>query len=121
MSVAIYMDVHVPRAITVALRARGVDVLTAQQDQAAMFPDSELLDRASALGHVLFSRDEDLLAEAAARQRSGRTFSGLVYTHQLRVTIGQCINDLELIGKLSEPADLLNCVEHLPLKSPREP
>ncbi len=110
------MDVHVPRAITVALRARGMDVLTAQEDEAALFSDSELLDRTRELLRVLFSRDEDLLAETAARQRSGRTFSGLVYAHQLRVTIGQCINDLELIGKLCEPDDLVNRVEHLPLR-----
>jgi len=116
VSVAIYMDVHVPRAITVALRARGVDVLTAQEDQAALLSDSELLDRASALLRALFSRDEDLLVETAKRQKSGRTFSGLVYAHQLRVTVGQCINDLELIGKISEPEDFLNRVEHLPLK-----
>lgn len=32
MSVAIYMDEHVHRAITVGLRLRGVDVLTAQED-----------------------------------------------------------------------------------------
>jgi hypothetical protein len=110
------MDVHVPRAITVGLRARGVDVLTAQEDKAALLSDSELLDRASTLSRVLFSRDEDLLAETASRQKFGRTFFGLVYAHQLRVTVGQCVNDLELIGKLSLPEDMLNRVEHLPLK-----
>jgi hypothetical protein len=112
------MDVHVPRAITVALRARGVDVVTAQEDQAALLPDCDLLDRASAHRRVLFSRDEDLPAETTARQRSGRTFSGLIYAHQLRVTVGQCVNDLELIAKLCEPDDLLNRVEHLPLRQP---
>ena len=116
VSLAIYMDVHVPRAITVTLRARGVDVLTAQEDESTLLSDSELLDRASALLRVLFSRDQDLLVETAGRQKSGRTFFGLVYAHQLRVTIGQCINDLELIAKLCEPDDLLNRVEHLPLK-----
>lgn len=30
MTVALYMDVHVDRAITIGLRRRGVDVLTAQ-------------------------------------------------------------------------------------------
>ena len=32
MSVAFYMDEHVPKPITLALRIRGVDVLTAQED-----------------------------------------------------------------------------------------
>ena len=31
MSLAFYMDHHVPRAITVGLRLRGVDVLTAYE------------------------------------------------------------------------------------------
>ena len=31
MSVALYMDVQVPRAITTGLRLRGVDVITAQE------------------------------------------------------------------------------------------
>jgi hypothetical protein len=110
------MDVHVSRAITVALRARGVDILTAQEDRADQFSDSDLLDRASALGRVLFSRDRDLLAEAAERQRTGRDFPGVVYAHQIRVTIGKCINDLELIAKHSEAEDMLNRVEHLPLR-----
>ena len=30
--VPLYMDVHVPGAVTRALRLRGVDVLTAQED-----------------------------------------------------------------------------------------
>jgi len=35
VSVKLYMDVHVRRAITVGLRLRGVDALTAQEDGAA--------------------------------------------------------------------------------------
>lgn len=31
----LYMDAHVPFAITAGLRLRGVDVLTAQEDDAA--------------------------------------------------------------------------------------
>jgi len=36
------MDVHVPRSITVGLRTRNIDVLTAQEDSAAAFSDPEL-------------------------------------------------------------------------------
>jgi len=32
------------------------------------------------------------------------------------VTIGGCINDLEIIAKAGEPEDLHNRVEHLPLR-----
>ncbi|MGH8005546.1 MAG: DUF5615 family PIN-like protein [Candidatus Binatia bacterium] len=103
MSVGLYMDVHVPDAITGGLRLRGVDVLTAQEDGTRQISDAALLDRATALGRILFSQDEDLLREATQRQRSGGTFAGLVYAHQLKVTIGQCVKDLELISLVSEP------------------
>ena len=69
MSVRLYMDVHVPRAITEGLRLRDIDVLMAQEDGAGALTDPELLDRAAALGRVLFTRDADLLVEATQRQR----------------------------------------------------
>jgi hypothetical protein len=109
------MDVHVRRAVTVALLQRGVDVLTAQADNAMEFPDPALLDRASELGRVLFSQDEDLLAEATTRQRGAIPFAGVVYAHQLYVTIGQCIYDLELVAKVGEREDMENRVQFLPL------
>ena len=115
MSVALHLEVHVPAPITRALLARGVDVLTAQADGTTRLNDSDLLDRARELGRVLFSRDEDFLAEATKRQRSGGNFTGLIYAHQLRVTIGRCVQDLELIAQCSEPEDFVNRIEHLPL------
>jgi len=113
--IAFYLDAHIPRAIALGLRMRGIDVLTAQEDGAAMFSDAELLDRATTLGRVLFTFDGDLLAEAAKKQRLGQPFSGVVYAHPLRVTIGQCIHDLELVAKAGEPEDLRNQVLFLPL------
>jgi hypothetical protein len=110
------MDVHVRRAITDTLRVRGVDVLTAQADGAGRLPDPQLLDRAMRLGRVLFSQDEDLLAEACRRQRASEHFAGLVYAHQVRVSIGRCINDLELIAKATDPQDWADRVEYLPLE-----
>ncbi len=70
MSVSLYMDVHVPRPVTRGLRRRGVEVLTAQEDGTARWKDADLLDRASVLNRLLFSQDEDLLAEATLRQEN---------------------------------------------------
>jgi hypothetical protein len=115
MSIALYMDEHVPRAITMGLRLRGVNVLTAQEDGRQRTPDHLLLDRATGLGRVLFSQDEDFLIEARRRQAEGVPFAGVIYAHQLRITIGVCVRDLELIAKASDPPDLTNRVEYLPL------
>jgi hypothetical protein len=115
MAIALYMDQHVPRAITSELRLHGVDILTAYEDGASEMEDPALLDRAGALARVLFTRDEDLLAEATRRQRAGLSFYGVIYAHQLRVPIGICIRDLEIIALAGDPEDLRNGVVFLPL------
>lgn len=115
MSIGLYMDVHIRRAVTDGLRLRGVDVLTAQEDGAAEFTDRDLLDRASELGRVLFSHDDDLLREANQRQTDGIPFSGVVYAHQLNVTIGQSILDLELLAKATEIDEWNGATVYLPL------
>jgi len=115
MPIRLYLDHHVPRAILLALRIGGVDVLTALEDAATEFSDSELLTRASALGRVLFSQDDDLLREAVRRQRANVAFAGVIYAHQLRVAIGVCVSDLTLIAQAAEPEDLSNRIQYLPL------
>ena len=49
------MDVHVPYAVTIALRLNGVDVLTAQEDNSRELEDASLLDRATARPDTLYS------------------------------------------------------------------
>ena len=106
MAIAYYADVHVPFAISGELKRRGVDVLTSQVDGTRESSDEELLQRATELGRVLVTQDEDLLIIANEWLAQGRPFAGVVYAHQLRVSIGGCIRDLELIGKGANPEDL---------------
>jgi len=115
MSVSLYMDHHVPKAITVGLRLRNVDVMTALEDGADQLDDDLLLKRAYELRRTLFTQDDDLLEEAAKCQREGTFFSGVIYGHQLRVTIGVCIQDLEVIAKSADVDELENQVIFLPL------
>src|SRR5437870_5143295 len=113
MAVTLYMDVHVPQPITDQLRRRGVDILTVIEDDNAEKDDNELLERARALGRVVFTQDIRFKALAEDWQRQGRAFAGLLFGHQLGGTIGQFVKDLELIAKASEPAEWVNTVEHL--------
>ena len=115
MGLKLYMDQHVSRSITSGLRLRGVDVLTAFEDGAEQLPDPELLDRSGKLGRVLFTQDSDLLQIAAERQQSGIPFGGLIYGHQLRITIGQCVMDLELMSRVLEPGEMHGVVFFLPM------
>jgi predicted nuclease of predicted toxin-antitoxin system len=114
MAVGIYMDVHIPRAITNGLRLRGVDVLTSQEDETITLSDSELLDRAARLKRILYSQDDDLLAEAHLRLEKKVEFSGVIYSHQLSSPIGRCIEDLEIIAKSLEIEDIANRIEFIP-------
>ena len=49
------------------------------------------------------------------RQRKHRDFAGMVYGHQLRVTIGGAVHDVALIATLISLVDMRNRVEFLPL------
>jgi predicted nuclease of predicted toxin-antitoxin system len=111
------MDEQVPKPITIGLRQRGVDVLTVQEDGRSSYPDPLLVDRATELRRVIFSQDEDLPLEAYRRQGEGIIFSGVIYARQSQVSIEDCVRDLELIAKVSEPDDCANCVQYLPLSN----
>jgi hypothetical protein len=56
-----------------------------------------------------------LLRETKRRQRAGERFAGVVYAHQLNITIAECIGDLELIAKSTNPDDWHDQVMFLPL------
>ena len=109
------MDENVHRAITSGLRLRGIDVLTVQEDGRRRLQDPRVLDRATELGRVLFSQDDDLLVEARRRQAKGISFSGVAYAHQLEATIGECVRDLELIAQATSPEEVANQVLFIPL------
>lgn len=115
----LYLDENVHGAIRDGLRARGVDVITAREDGREATPDPEVLDRATELGRVLFSEDRDLLIEATRRQRAGVPFGGVVFARQRRVSVGVCIDDLELIAVAGEPEEFRDRVQFLPLSRTR--
>ncbi len=115
MAIRLYMDHNVRGAVTRGLRGRDLDVLTAFEDGSHELDDPPLLDRAAALGRVLFSNDDDLLREAVRRQRSDEWFGGLIYVHQDRLTIGETIEELELVARASVSQEFENRIVYLPL------
>ena len=64
--------------------------------------------------HELFTQDDDFLALADRWLENGRDFAGVIYAHQLGITIGQAIHDLELIATVLEPDEMRNRIEFLP-------
>ena len=110
-----YFDENVPVQIAEGLRLRGIDVLTAQEDGFDETDDPIVLNRATDLGRVLFTRDDDFLREATARLKDGRPFATVIYAHQRLASIGQCVDDLELFARASNPPEWRDRVVYLPL------
>lgn len=114
MPAKLYMDVHVPQAVTNQLRRRGVDVLTANEDGAALFDDETILTGATALRRVLVTQDIRFYVRAMTWQAQARPFAGLAFAHQLAITIGQLVHDLEIIAKASLDGECDNQIFRLP-------
>ena len=115
MAVALLLDVHVPRAIGLALRLRGVDVRSAQAEGLATLPDEDLLAWAATAGRALVTSDHDFLVIADRWQAEGRGLPGIVFFHPMRVSIGDAVRDLLLLANAAEPTDLADRVLFLPL------
>jgi hypothetical protein len=115
VSLPIFMDHHVHAGITKGLRRCAINVLTTDEDGRAMAPDDQLLERATELGRPIFTQDDDFLEIADRWQQTGRHFAGVIYGHQLRVTVGQAVADIQLICEASAPEELYDTVIFLPL------
>jgi predicted nuclease of predicted toxin-antitoxin system len=109
------MDEHVPHGITVQLRLRAVDVLTVQEDGYKGKRDEDVFERAATLERVLYTQDDDFLNLARRKLAQGERFSGLIYSHQLRASVGVLVRELELTVKVMEPEEVANTVMYLPL------
>lgn len=113
--VQVYLDENIEGAIGRELTRHGIDVLTVQQDGYTGRPDPDVMDRATELERVLLTHDDDLLAEATQRQLTSVSFSGVIFAHPKRVTIGQCVRDVEFLAQAGRPEDFANQVYYLPL------
>lgn len=112
----LYLDEHVPSAITAGLRCRDVDVLTVQEDGLQGSADPILFDRAIELDRLIYSQDKDFLAEARQRQHNSQLFPGVIHCRQLALSIGRRVVDLETIAKYGDPDTFANRVTYLPLR-----
>lgn len=103
-----HMDEHVPTAVTRGLRARGVDVVTAEGSGLLAASDEEHLAQAATQGRVIFTQDADFLR----LHTKGRSHAGIFCAHQ-QTPIGDVIRGLMLIYRVLEPRDMHNHVEFL--------
>jgi hypothetical protein len=116
VKLAFYADHNVPRAIVTGLRLRGFDVLTAREDGADQRDDVVVLERSTTLGRLLISEDHDFSGITARWLREGRTFAGVAIIPRQRLSVGQIMDDLELIALVEGPEGTRNQMYYLPLR-----
>jgi len=109
------MDVHVPKAITDGVKRCGIDVATAQQMDAGMKNDDELLALSVTQGRLLFTQDADSLEIAYRWQNQDFLFPGIIFCRQLNCSIGRTVEELELLCKCAAPLELESRITFLPL------
>lgn len=109
MSVKFYADVNINKAITVGLRLKDADVLTAQEDGCRTMPDERLLERASALDRLLITGDHDFLVLARKWRQRQKNFSGVIFI-RFDLSIGHIIEELTYYANAGEPEDFINQV-----------
>jgi predicted nuclease of predicted toxin-antitoxin system len=116
MNIVLYMDEHVDPAVTRGLRRRGIEVHTVQEEGQRHTPDPVILDRALANGWTVFSMDEDFLAHATHRQKTGDPFSGVIFSIKDRWPIGILIEHLEIVAKVLDAEELVNRIQYVPIR-----
>jgi hypothetical protein len=112
--IRLYFDVHVPWPLVAAVRARGVDVLTCQEDRSTTLEDDDLLRRVTNLGRVLVTQDNDfktLVPEFLGRHEA---FCGVLFIRP-GSELSQVADHLELVAKAEDPVRLTQGVCYVPL------
>jgi predicted nuclease of predicted toxin-antitoxin system len=109
------MDVHVPQAISTALRSRGVDLITAQEDGYRRESDILILERCTELHRVLFTQDRDFIEIINHFTFSNQSFAGVFFAYSKKNLTAAIIDDLQIIAEVTEWEDWLNRFEVIPL------
>jgi hypothetical protein len=106
--IRLYMDEHVPMAVTAALRRRGIDVIRAQDAGLHPADDQVHLEFATRVGRVMVTQDADFLRLHAA----GVHHAGIAYAPQ-QTPVAYLTRMLTLLLDVLKPEEMIDHVEFL--------
>ena len=96
-------------------RLPDVDIVRVQDTTIYQAPDSELLEWAAQEERILLTHDvKTILGYVYERVRAGLPVPGVIAVRE-SVSIGQILNELEVIMRVGAPEDFENIVRYLPL------
>ena len=113
--IRLYLDEDsMDKELVAALRARGVDVVTALEKKMIGRADAEHLNYATQEGRVLFSFNRgDFYKLHSEYLSQGKYHSGIILANQQHYTIGETMRRILLIVNIKSPNDMENHVEFL--------
>lgn len=103
--IKIYADENVTIAIVEGLKRRGVEAWSAIEKGRLGLSDEEQLRYAVEEKATIFTHDDDFLGMAA---ESGIEHCGIIYVHQQRLSMGECIRRLKAIVETASPEEMHN-------------
>ena len=101
--IKIYADESVSIAIVEGLKRRGVNVFSAKDLGKLGLTDEEQLKVAVENHAVIFTHDADFLWMALDKH-----YLGIIYVHQQKLTIGECIKRLKIIAETKTAQEMEN-------------
>jgi hypothetical protein len=104
-----HLDEHVPSAIAVGLRRRGIDVTTTNDAGLAGADDQQHIAFARSQNRVIVTHDDDFLV----LNSQGIAHAGIAYCHQGSRSAGELLRLLLVLNECLTPKDMENRVEFL--------
>ena len=112
-TIKIYADESVPVAIIAGLRRRDVGATSARDIGNLGLTDEQQLQFAASQKWLLFTHDTDFLALAHQWRLQERLHWGVVYVHQEKLGLGECIRRLKDIVDIFTAEEFQNHIEYL--------
>lgn len=104
-----YCDTHIPRAVALGLRRRGIDVVRAEEVELAEATDKVHMAFALRDKRVIVTQDAGFIE----RIKKGEENCGIAFCEQGSRGIGEMISGLVLIYEVLELSEMIGRVEYL--------
>ena len=113
MAAKIYTNESVPVGVAAGLKRRGVAAWSALDSGNLGLADEAQLEYAARRQMIIFTYDADFLRLATEWSRKKKVHWGIIYVHQERLSIGECVRRLKELADAFNPVDFKDHVEFL--------
>jgi len=101
--IKIYADESVNVAIVEGLKRRGVEAFSPKDINKLGLTDEQQIEVATQNRAVIFTHDVDFLRIASQKEHPG-----IIYVHQQKLSVGECIRRLKTIVETKSPQEMRN-------------